>query len=73
MTKQAKMWNAFRVAVKVVMSGSDKIGRYTDDRLQQACLDIMVSMLVHPLRNRNHFGNIIISALAVMGINNYGR
>jgi hypothetical protein len=73
MTKQAKIWGAFRVAVRVVMSGSDGIGGYTDDRLQRAYLDMMVSMLVHPLRNKNHYGSIIVSALAVMGMNDYGR
>lgn len=49
-TKQAKRWGEFRTGVKAVVSGSDKIGRYTDDRLQRACLDMVVSMLDHHCR-----------------------
>ncbi|PON20110.1 hypothetical protein TGAM01_v211033 [Trichoderma gamsii] len=72
-TKQAKRWGEFRTGVKAVVSGSDKIGRYTDDRLQRPCLDMVVSMLDHPLQNGNHYESIIISALAVMGMDDHGR
>lgn len=33
------------MGVKAVVLGMDKIGRYINDKLQQACLDIVVSML----------------------------
>lgn len=72
-TKQAKMWGEFRIGVTAVVSGSDRIGRYTNERLQQACLDVIISMLDHPLQNGNHYENIIISTLAVMGIDKNSR
>lgn len=54
------------------MAGTDTIGRYTEERLERYYLDAVVQLLDHPLKSGRHYDNIIISALAVMGLDPSG-
>ncbi|KAI8682258.1 hypothetical protein NCS56_00348100 [Fusarium sp. Ph1] len=66
--RQEELWKIFDKGVTQVVTGADRNGRYTPERLQRSCLDAVVQFLDHPFKNGNHYESIIISALAVMGI-----
>lgn len=70
--KQPEMWNGFSKGVKQVILGSDTTGRYTEDRLERMCLGVVIGLLDHPLRSGNHYESIIISGLAVIGLEDRG-
>lgn len=70
--RQEELWKSFDEGVTQVVNGTDSAGRYTPERLQRSCLDAVVQFLDHPFGNGNHYENIIISALAVMGLEREG-
>jgi hypothetical protein len=67
-TDQRRRWDRFVQAVTSVVEGIDTAGRYCDGRLEAMCLDMVVGMLDHEIKNGKHYSNVVISALAVMGI-----
>lgn len=67
-TKQQASWAAFSKAVEMVTSGVDTIGRYSPDRLEGLCLEVVMHMLDHAIQDGRVYSNVVISALAVMGI-----
>ncbi|KAL3587360.1 hypothetical protein FPOAC2_13255 [Fusarium poae] len=70
--QQEELWKAFDNGIRQVVTGADRAGRYTADRLQRSCLDAMVQFFDHPLKSGNHYESIVISALAVMGLDEGG-
>ncbi|RKL22022.1 hypothetical protein BFJ72_g14786 [Fusarium proliferatum] len=71
-TQQATLWEQFSNHVGQVVAGTDTIGRFTPERLERSCLDMVVSFLDHPFKNGDHYESVIISGLAVMGISDHG-
>jgi len=65
---QQDRWAQWDRAVTAVVRGTDRVGRYTDDRLDDACLQWIMAILDHAIASGNHYDNILISGLAVMGI-----
>ncbi|RTE68056.1 hypothetical protein BHE90_017567, partial [Fusarium euwallaceae] len=70
--RQEELWKSFDKGVTQVVTGTDSAGRYTPERLQRSCLDAVVQFFDHPFKNGNHYESIIISALAVMGLEREG-
>ena len=70
--RQEEAWNEFNHGVTQVVTGADSRGRYTYERLHRSCLDTVVQFLDHPFKSGNHYDSIIISALAVMGLDEGG-
>lgn len=54
------------------MAGSDAAGRYTDDRLDGDCLELIIAILDNPIKSGNDYDNMMISAFAVMGLGQDG-
>ncbi|KAJ4194612.1 hypothetical protein NW759_016497 [Fusarium solani] len=72
--RQEELWKEFSRAVTyATRHGVQPTGQYSDAQLQRGCLDLVVQFLDHPFKTGNHYENIIISALAVMGIDREGR
>ncbi|EMT67217.1 Putative ATP-dependent DNA helicase Q1, partial [Fusarium odoratissimum] len=70
--RQEEAWKAFNHGITQVVTGADIRGRYTHERLHRSCLDTVVQFLDHPFKSGNHYDSIIISALAVMGLDEGG-
>ncbi|KAH7108650.1 hypothetical protein EDB81DRAFT_932400 [Dactylonectria macrodidyma] len=70
--QQEKAWAIFRRGVTQVVAGTDTIGRFTDERLERYCLDAVIEFFDHPLKTGQHYDSIVISALAVMGLDANG-
>ncbi|KAL3587665.1 hypothetical protein FPOAC2_13563 [Fusarium poae] len=51
--KRYDEWDAFDNGIRQVVTGADRAGRYTADRLQRSCLDAMVQFFDHPLKSGN--------------------
>lgn len=71
-TQQERLWNKFTAGVTQVVTGADVDGRITQEQLERYCLDAVVGFFDHPLRSGNHYESILISALAVMGVDPKG-
>ncbi|KAF6806228.1 hypothetical protein CMUS01_14418, partial [Colletotrichum musicola] len=63
--EQGELWDRFEEAVGTGTSIT------TQDKAERAGLDMLVGMLDHQLK-RGHYENALVSALAVMGINEEG-
>ncbi|KAK7413100.1 hypothetical protein QQX98_008048 [Neonectria punicea] len=70
--RQEELWKSFDKDVTQVVTGTDSAGRYTPEWLQRSCLDAVVQFFDHPFKNGNHYESIMISALAVMGLEREG-
>lgn len=51
-----------------VVTGTDTISRFTDKRLERYYVDAIIEFFNHPLKTGQHYNSIVISALAVMGL-----
>lgn len=71
--KQRASWTAFSRAVVSVVEGTNTIGRYNEERLQGLCLTMVMSMLDHMIKDGRYYSNMLISALAIMGIGSGGE
>jgi hypothetical protein len=70
--RQEEAWNEFNRGITQVVTGADVRGIYTPERFHRDCLDTVVQFLDHPFKSGNHYDSIIISALAVMGLDEGG-
>jgi superfamily II DNA helicase RecQ len=66
--RQEELWKEFDKGIIAVVTNTDRAGQYTSERLERSCLDAVVQFFDHPLKNGNHYESIIISALAIMGV-----
>lgn len=66
--QQDRSWAQFCQGVEQVVAGTDTIGRYTECWLERSCLDAVIQLFNHPLKSGQHYESIVISALAVMGV-----
>lgn len=70
--QQRELWTKFVTAVELVATGADTVGRYTDERVDASCLNMVIAFLDHQIKSGRHDENIVISALAVMGLKEDG-
>ncbi|TPX16410.1 uncharacterized protein E0L32_012428, partial [Thyridium curvatum] len=68
--QQARAWQRFMDGINKVIAGEDT--RPSEAETDRMCLDTIVEFLDHPFKNGNHYESIIISALAVMGLDPCG-
>ncbi|CAM1507673.1 Fc.00g073140.m01.CDS01 [Cosmosporella sp. VM-42] len=67
--KQERLWGSFREGIVGTVAGPPRRrSQCTAEELEYRCLDAVVGFLDHPFQNGNHYESIIISGLAVMGL-----
>ena len=66
--KQEKLWGSFREGIAGTVAGTPRHSQCTAEELEYRCLDAVVGFLDHPFKNGTHYESIIISGLAVMGL-----
>ncbi|KJZ69027.1 hypothetical protein HIM_11586 [Hirsutella minnesotensis 3608] len=70
---QERLWRQFDQGVAKVVDEAGAGGRCNDEHLERCCLDTVVQFFDHPFKSGNHYESIIISALAVMGLDEKGK
>ncbi|KAH7159267.1 hypothetical protein DER46DRAFT_560290 [Fusarium sp. MPI-SDFR-AT-0072] len=72
MIRQEEAWKAFDNGIMQVVTGADREGRFSHEWLKRSCLDTVVQFFDHLFKSGNHYESIVISALAVMGLEEGG-
>ncbi|KAH7464061.1 hypothetical protein FOMA001_g17996 [Fusarium oxysporum f. sp. matthiolae] len=70
--RQEEAWKAFDNGITQVVTGADREGRFSHEWLKRSCLDTVVQFFDHLFKSGNHYKNIVISALAVIGLEEGG-
>ncbi|WKT38184.1 hypothetical protein QSH57_000002 [Fusarium oxysporum f. sp. vasinfectum] len=61
----------FVEAAEAVVAGQARQNGLTDEKMERLCLDMLIGMLDHQFK-QSHYDSIVLSALAIMGINEDG-
>ncbi|RKK64105.1 hypothetical protein BFJ69_g16792 [Fusarium oxysporum] len=69
--RQGNLWDKFEEAAEAVVAGQAREKGLTDEKMERLCLDMLIGMLDHQFK-QSHYDSIVLSALAIMGINEDG-
>ncbi|KAF5574050.1 uncharacterized protein FSUBG_14077 [Fusarium subglutinans] len=69
--RQGDLWDEFVEAAEAVVAGQARERGLTDEKMERLCLDALISILDHQFK-QSHYDSIVLSALAIMGINEDG-
>ncbi|KAF4414963.1 DNA helicase [Fusarium acutatum] len=69
--RQGDLWDEFVEAAEAVVAGQARQNGLTDEKMERLCLDMLIGMLYHQFK-QSHYDSIVLSALAIMGINEDG-
>ncbi|KAF9766700.1 hypothetical protein IL306_000854 [Fusarium sp. DS 682] len=69
--RQGNLWDEFEEAAEDVVAGQAREKGLTDEKMERLCLDMLIGMLDHQFK-QSHYDSIVLSALAIMGINEDG-
>ncbi|RFN54793.1 putative ATP-dependent dna helicase q1 [Fusarium flagelliforme] len=69
--RQGDLWDEFGEAAEAVVAGQAREKGLTDEKMERLCLDMLIGMLDHQFK-QSHYDSIVLSALAIMGINEDG-